>query len=379
MIDLSLFEGKYRFANTVEIEIVKKGDMLLLQLGGLSNKYQAPLIYRSDYNYGLSYSNAEIRFSPPASGEAEILYWNGVPHYRPDPEDGPPAPFLFQPDMEINPQEKSEFENLLQNASLANGIIKYNLPYPKYELLYYLAKEKNVIFHGSIDRDISEFFPYRKTLDSHPHGNVKGIYATMDPIWPLFFAILNRTPNAFRIINGPSKFNFSDGTSQMLYLFSIGAEFLEAHPFTNGMVYIFDRSLFHISGGGEPEEAEWVCEHEIKPIFRLPIQPSDFPFINQIHPHILTKKQRELESLYPVIFQEFQEIVEIEDGIKINYAWSKQQLQNIADYVTLQRIQMTWMEFIIKIDPTEGIWLSLTGNPLIKSMVKKIMNEILKK
>jgi hypothetical protein len=375
MKSLSEFEGKFRFANTVEFEIINQNNELFLQLGGLSPKFRLPLIFQSEFVYKLGHSNTEIRFSPPIDGKIEILYWNDVPNYRPDPEDGPPAPYLFQPQIEITPQKRTEFEILLQKAYITKGFIDYNLPYPKYELLYYLAKEKNAIFHGSPNCNISEFQPFRRTLDSNIHGNVNATYATIDPIWPIFFAILNRTSIKFRIVNGPSKFIFPDGTSQMLYFFAIGSEFLKIHPFTNGMVYIFNRSSFHISGGGEPEEAEWVCEDKIKWFLCLPISPSDFPFIDQIHPHILTKKQKDLQDLHPFIFQQFEQLVELEDGIKLLYPWSDEQLQRIIDYIILKKKFMTWMQFNININPKEGIWLTLSGNSLIKSMVKEILQK----
>ena len=142
------------------------------------------------------------------------------------------------------------------------------------------------------------------------------------------------------------------------------------------MIYIFDRSLFSISGGGEPEEAEWVCNKKVKSFLRLPIIPSDFPFISQIHPHQITKQQLYLQKLYPYIFQSNDELIELDDGIKLHYPWNDNQLLNISHYISLQKKFFTWMRFTVHIDPNEGIWLTLSGNPLIKSMVIDIMNKL---
>jgi len=58
---------------------------------------------------------------------------------------------------------RSEFARLFE-SSLAAGIgslVSYAIARPKYQFLAYLARKRNCLFHGSVNRDVDVLKPIR--------------------------------------------------------------------------------------------------------------------------------------------------------------------------------------------------------------------------
>ena len=68
-----------------------------------------------------------------------------------------------------------------------------------WQFLCALAERREIAFHGTGDPSIVSFEP-RRSVDFAPFGDQKAVFATTDPIWAMFYAIVDRaryelTPN----------------------------------------------------------------------------------------------------------------------------------------------------------------------------------------
>ncbi len=68
--------------------------------------------------------------------------------------------------------------------------------------LRWLAANRQVLFHGSQRGDISELRPDRESTDSTAFGNRRAVFATDDPVWAMWFALLTRGPDFRSTRNG---------------------------------------------------------------------------------------------------------------------------------------------------------------------------------
>jgi len=66
------------------------------------------------------------------------------------------------------------------------------LPEPRVEFMRWLGANRPVVFHGSQRNDITELSTERKSRDATQFGNQTAVYATSDPVWAIYFAVLRR-------------------------------------------------------------------------------------------------------------------------------------------------------------------------------------------
>lgn len=199
---------------------------------------------------------------------------------------------LRAPHMVGDPARDAEFESLWNQISdRHNGEpVGYQLAVPIHEFVQFLTKAESVIFHGSNRTDIEEFAPVRKSVELHDHGgrgNLGAVYGTHDGLWAFFFAIIDRSRIDGSIRNGVSRFSKPDGRFVDVYNFSIHYELLVSSPYTNGAIYLLPRGEFEripLYPGGPPSN-EWACRFPVRPLARLLVTPSDFPFLDQIGGH----------------------------------------------------------------------------------------------
>jgi HEAT repeat protein len=190
--------------------------------------------------------------------------------------------FLPEPEIVLTPEKESEFERLLQ-ATLTRGagsVVDYGCDYPKYEFLYYLVQRRGCVLHGSNRADLDVMRPIRKSLEAeegNPLGNINGVYATPDEIWPMFFALVDRIHHEVWLINGPFEGPDAAGEMHKFYQFSINVESLRERPYADGMVYILPGATFENAGG-----AERASRVPVQPLAKLPVSPADFPHLAQM-------------------------------------------------------------------------------------------------
>ena len=174
----------------------------------------------------------------------------------------------------------SLFEQSLNNKSESVPVIEYNLLYPKEDFLRFLTEEKNVLLHGSSNRNIEILEPRQANDTVKASGNKKAIYVVTDPVLPIFYAIQDREKLQGSIKSGVSE-DMEKG--ELEYKFEIPKKALDAKPWTRGMVYIFDKNQFHEEKDDAGElSGEWTSESPVRPLAKLEVGPEDFRFMDKV-------------------------------------------------------------------------------------------------
>ncbi|MEX0761303.1 MAG: hypothetical protein WD208_09065 [Dehalococcoidia bacterium] len=191
----------------------------------------------------------------------------------------------------LAPEIITSFEHLFAERVLRAGGagIDYTLPAPKWQFLNYMADTKEVVMHGSGDSTISEFQP-RQSNDVDEFGDQRAVYAASDGIWATYFAIVDRDRFVRSLVNTCFRVVEPGGTSEPYYYFSVNRGALPHQPWRPGTVYVLPRKTFEPqpwqrSRGIEIESAQWRSFVPVKPLARIAVNPSDFPFLGQIRGH----------------------------------------------------------------------------------------------
>ncbi len=179
--------------------------------------------------------------------------------------------------------EQKAFEGLFENTLQKKGenipTIEYNLPYPKEDFLRFIVAEKNVLLHGSSNREITILEPRQANDGSKKSGNKNAVYGVTDPVLPIFYAIQDRE----RLQGTIESVENDEETGESDYKFWIPKEMIDIKPWTRGFIYIFDKSQFKPEQGdtGEPS-GEWTSEQPVNPIARLEVGPEDFRYLDKV-------------------------------------------------------------------------------------------------
>ncbi|WP_136603940.1 hypothetical protein [Paenibacillus dokdonensis] len=190
-------------------------------------------------------------------------------------------------------KEQEEFNHLYEKAVQDGGIMSYDSSYPKYRFLQYITQTKPVLFHGSNHPEIEEFEPRRQTLFDGTYTNA--VFSSADGIWPLFYAVLNRSKLAGNIRNGCI---VSAGKKERFYFFSLSRETEDSFPWADGMIYILPRDSFRRAEEGKLYFDEWISEQPVKPMMRLQVSPEDFIFLSRTAWHRSTEPLFKTYALY---------------------------------------------------------------------------------
>jgi hypothetical protein len=160
------------------------------------------------------------------------------------------------------------FDELIAAARAGDGTIDVgSCTYPLHQLLTYLVSERDFLLHGSNDPDIRELEP-RPARDLGTE--LQAVVACDDGIWPIFYAVVDRErveamfTNCLHVGRPPRLRRF--------YMFAIVADPAAEETWTRGVVYALPRDGFRHEWGNE-----WVSEHRVQPLLRVPVTPADFP------------------------------------------------------------------------------------------------------
>ena len=141
-----------------------------------------------------------------------------------------------------------------------------------------------------VPSDIESFEP-RQPIDFAPFGDQKAVFATSDPVWAMFYAIVDRDRYEITLNNGCILVLDSNGRAGTPhYYFSISRYALKERPWREGYVYFLPADTFVEQPAGEyggntarvPQLASAV---PVTPFARLRVVPGDFPFLAQIRGH----------------------------------------------------------------------------------------------
>lgn len=190
---------------------------------------------------------------------------------------------LKAPAVEIDEAKRRRFADLLA-ATSQGGVIDYHDEAPKSEFLVWCAEEEGLLCHGANRADIDTFTP-RPQTDWYSR-RVTAVFAASDGIWPMFFAVLDRSRYRGSLRNGCVRFTLGPLASQKRYWFSLNGSARTSQPWTAGTVYLLARDGFRPTSpllGMCPQE--WSTTEPVRPIARLHVDPEDFPFLNHIGEH----------------------------------------------------------------------------------------------
>jgi hypothetical protein len=158
-----------------------------------------------------------------------------------------------------------------------------------WQFLCGLAERREIAFHGTGDADIESFEP-REPVDFAPFGRQQAVFATTDPIWAMFYAIVDRARFRLTLNNGCVLLMDEGGRGVPYYYFSVTDGALPEQPWRTGYVYLLPAETFVAQPAGTyaghaariPQLASPVA---VTPFARLRVDPVDFPFLAEIRGH----------------------------------------------------------------------------------------------
>ena len=153
-----------------------------------------------------------------------------------------------------------------------------------------LAERREIAFHGTGDPSIETFEP-REPIDFAPFGHQKAVFATTDPIWAMFYAVVDRDRYRLTLSNGCIVLMDDEGRPGVPhYFFSITGDALREQPWRTGYVYLLPAETFVIQpaatyAGRAARVPQLASPVAVRPFARLLVAPEDFPFLSQIRGH----------------------------------------------------------------------------------------------
>lgn len=211
---------------------------------------------------------------------------NGLPDY-----------WTERPPLSSPPATREAIEELLSAADEAAGdLLDVNALLARYEgvepwmFLAGLADRRRIAFHGTGNAGIESFEP-RRPIDYAPFGDQKAVFATSDPVWAMFYAIVDRDRYEITLNNGCILLLDAEGRpGTPHYYFSISRGVLPERPWRTGYVYLLPADTFveqesGMYGGHTARVPQLASPVPVTPFARLRVAPEDFPFLEQIRGH----------------------------------------------------------------------------------------------
>ena len=201
-----------------------------------------------------------------------------------------PAYWLPRPEGQLDSATLTSFDRLLRQA-LDRGPgrpIDYRLDAPKWQFLCY-AVDHGLVLHGSGDPGIERFEP-RQPDDALEFSNRCAVFAAIDGIWPMYYAILDRERHPMMLCNSCMRICAGGRTSDPYYFFSISRQALERQPWRTGTVYLLPADTFETQPRIAVDDtlievAQAASPVQVDPVAKLSVLPGDFPFLDEIHGH----------------------------------------------------------------------------------------------
>jgi hypothetical protein len=159
-----------------------------------------------------------------------------------------------------------------------------------WQFLCGLAERRRIAFHGTGDPNIRSFEP-REPIDFAPFGHQKAVFATSDPIWAMFYAIVDRERHRVTLNNGCILLMDPEGRPGVPhYFFSITRGALAQRPWRTGYVYFLPPESFveqpaDTYAGHAARVPQLASPVAVTPFARLRVAPGDFPFLAHIRGH----------------------------------------------------------------------------------------------
>jgi len=138
-----------------------------------------------------------------------------------------PDYWLPRPPLEADEPTDEAVDAFLAGDLDLNGLPRGVMPW---QFLCALAARRQIAFHGTGDPGIERFEP-REPVDFAPFGQQRAVFATSDPIWAMFYAIVDRTGHELTLNNGCLVL---DDLGESYYYFSVSRQALDRQPWRTG-------------------------------------------------------------------------------------------------------------------------------------------------
>ncbi len=266
---------------------------------------------------------------------------------------------LVAPQLDLEVDKVTAFEKAFASATRGRGGIEYQLPYPKHDFLRYLVTKRDIVLHGSGSGAIEVFEP---TPQTDYFGRVRNaVFAASDGIWPMFFAILDRSRYHGSLRNVCYWDLDAKGNRQKFYAFSINATFLGRQPWREGSIYVLPRATFTrvVDEDGSASE-EWLSTQEVTPLARLAVSPSDFPFLKDVEGHGDERTDRFEELVYQ-LGAGAKELFTHERALGIVLTRPSLWRERVAEFVALLPVLLPDLRAEV-IDDERGLVLQIRGS-----------------
>jgi hypothetical protein len=163
------------------------------------------------------------------------------------------------------------------------GWIDYDLSAPKVAFLQWLRVNRAVVFHGSVRDDIDVLKPIRFSRDKGAFGDQQAVYASDDPVWSMYFAVLRK--KGLRWTKNSCSRVVGDGRDRLpRYAFAIDPDAPMEARLGPGTIYVLPRDAFEAEPPlfGVIDPCHLVAKGEVSVLAKLRVEPDDFPFADAI-------------------------------------------------------------------------------------------------
>jgi hypothetical protein len=161
--------------------------------------------------------------------------------------------------------------------------IEYDVSAPKIAFLQWLRTNRPVVFHGSMRDDIDVLKPIRLSRDTGAFGDQQAVYASDDPVWAMYFAVLRK--QGLRWTKNSCSRVVGDGRDRLpRYAFAIDPEAPMDGRLGSGTIYVLPREAFQAEAPllGVIDPCHLVAKGEVPVLAKLRVEPEDFPFADAI-------------------------------------------------------------------------------------------------
>ena len=154
------------------------------------------------------------------------------------------------------------------------------------DFLRWLGEHRDVLFHGSSRGDFAVLEPIRLSNDTRDFGNRQAVFATDDPVWALWFAILRRGEGYRSTRNGSLRIA-GDDASTRCYFFMVNRGALSDERFGTGYLYVLPRATFELEPpiAGVLDTGQWASFDAVQPLVRVEVGPEHFPLLDAVAEH----------------------------------------------------------------------------------------------
>ena len=154
------------------------------------------------------------------------------------------------------------------------------------DFLRWVGEHRDVLFHGSSRGDLDVLEPIRLSSDAREFGNRQAVFATDDPVWAIWFAIMRRGEGYVSTRNGSLRIVGDDASSRW-YFFALNRGALSEDRFGDGYLYVLPRETFELEApiAGVLDSAQWASFDAVRPLVRLEVGRSDFPLLERVIEH----------------------------------------------------------------------------------------------